>query len=185
MRKVLYALCVAAVAGATSVAVQSHVTQGMSFGDTLKVILFGDATRKELLGETFFDGGTVETFKIMLTEFDDKNCTVTILNHDDKPGYGETKVTVVVDFKALTTWSRFGAGLFVNGNAHSPVFKSVRVEWLRTDTEEAKKAKLAVDNNPSTCSKVCLLYFHGEREKTRKAMRYLMYTLCLTANRAF
>src|SRR5262245_55828064 len=184
MRKSLYALSFAVLSGVPPASAQSQ-EMPRSFADTLKIILFGDARKDDFFVETFLQGKK-DTVQIALTAFDAKSCSATIIARHDSPAYAVTRVTTVVDFKAATAWNALGAAGFVTFNSDEklPIFKSVRVEWLRIYSKEVKRAEGAVDIY--TCFKACFLYSHqGSAEQTEKAMDYLLNKLCPNPNRPF
>jgi hypothetical protein len=100
MRKNLYALSVAAVAGLAPAMAQEVPRR--SFEETLKFVLFGDSTKSESIHKAA-DGTTT---KLVLTESDEKACSAGMIIQQDKPNHGETKTTLTLDFKTVYNWRR-------------------------------------------------------------------------------
>jgi hypothetical protein len=141
MWKTLLALSLAVLAGIAA-ASAAEVPRRRSFEETLKFVLFGDSTKSESIHKAA-DGTTT---KLVLTESDEKACSVGMIIQQDKPNHGETKATLTLDFKAVYNWRRSASTFILEGGIkRSPVVKSIKIEWLRIDTDKAMDEKARSD----------------------------------------
>jgi hypothetical protein len=186
MRKILCALSFAAVAGIAPALAQeewggttpftpSPWVPRRSFEETLKFVLFGDSTKSDSIHKAVDE----TTTKLLLTRVDEKACSAGMIIHQEKPNYGETKTALTLDFRDVYKWSRSGSVFILEGRLKTSVLKSIKIEWLRIDTDEAKDEKARSDV-------LSLLSFAhsfplpsaGDEQRADEAMIYLMYTLC-------
>jgi hypothetical protein len=145
-----------------------------SFEETLKFVLFGDSTKSESIHKAA-DGTTT---KLVLTESDEKACSAGMIIQQDKPNHGETKATLTLDFKAAWNWRRSASTFILEGGIKSsPVVKSIKIEWLRIDTDKAKDEKARSDE--LSFGRFFSLPSGGDEQRATEAMSYLMDTLCL------
>lgn len=172
MRKILYALSVAVLAGFAPALAQD--APRLSFAETVKFLLFADSSKSERIHKAT-DGITT---KLALTDSDETTCSAGMIIQQDKPNHGETKATLTLDFMAVYNWRRSGSAFILEGGIRQPVLKSIKIEWLRIDTDKAKDEKKRSDEIFFANSFSFPLPPEGDEQRASEAMDYLMDKLC-------
>lgn len=173
MRSRLYYLSLATLAGIAAASAQEVPKR--SFEETLRIVLFGDATKSESLHKTA-DGTTT---RLVLTDVDEKACSAGIIIQQDKPNNGETKATVNLDFSAVVNWRTSASSVILEGGVKGPrLLKSSKIEWLRIDTVNTKDEKARFDEFSLNNIFSLPLTAVGNERRSTEAMSYLIDILC-------